>query len=53
MFARLVRRMVDDGLLTVRAEDQYEHRLSTSGDALLYTAFVGVKNRDIPAHLEP
>jgi len=48
-FAGLIRRMIDERLLSVHAGDQYEHRLATSGDPLLYTAFVGVKNRDVPA----
>jgi hypothetical protein len=48
-FARLIRRMIDERVLSIRVGDQYEHRLATSGDPLLYTAFVGVKNRDVPA----
>ena len=51
-FAGLIRRMIDEGLLSIRTGDQYEHRLATSGDPLLYTAFVGVKNRDVPAAWE-
>lgn len=47
-FAGLIRRMIDEGLLSVSKGDRYEHRLATSGDPLLYTAFVGVKNRDVP-----
>lgn len=46
-FAGLIRRMIADGLMSIRAEQRYEHRLSTSGQPLLYTAFVCVKNRDV------
>lgn len=48
-FAGLIRRMIDEKLLSIHSGDQYEHRLATSGDPLLYTALVGVKNRDIPS----
>jgi SAM-dependent methyltransferase len=51
-FAGLIRRMIDDGLLTIHAGQEYQHRLATSGAPLLYTAFVGVKNRDVPATWE-
>lgn len=51
-FASLIRRMIDDGVITIRTGDRYEHRQATSGDPLLYTAFVGIKNRDIPAGWE-
>jgi hypothetical protein len=51
-FADLIRRMIDEGVMSIRARQQYEHRLATNGDPLLYTAFVGVKNRDVPAAWE-
>jgi hypothetical protein len=51
-FAGLIRRMIDDGLLTIHAGQEYRHRLATSGEPLLYTAFVGVKNRDVPSSWE-
>ena len=51
-FARLIRRMINDGLISIHAEQQYEHRLAISGEPLLYSAFVGVKNRDVPAAWE-
>jgi SAM-dependent methyltransferase len=51
-FAGLIRRMIDDGVLTINAGQEYRHRLATSGEPLLYTAFVGVKNRDVPANWE-
>jgi SAM-dependent methyltransferase len=46
-FAGLIRRMIDDGVMSIRAGEQYRHRLATSGEPLVYTAFVGVKNRDV------
>ncbi len=51
-FAGLIRRMINDGLISIHAEQQYEHRLAISGEPLLYTAFVGVKDRDVPAAWE-
>jgi SAM-dependent methyltransferase len=47
-FARLIRRMIDGGVISVRAGQQYEHRLATNGEPLLYKAIVGIKNRDAP-----
>ncbi len=44
--------MIDDGLISIRTGKQYEHRLATNGEPLLYTAFVGIKNRDVPAAWE-
>jgi SAM-dependent methyltransferase len=51
-FAGLIRRMIADGVMSIRTGQQYEHRLATDGEPLLYTAFVGVKNRDVPAAWE-
>jgi SAM-dependent methyltransferase len=48
-FANLIQRMIDQRWISIRASRQYEHRLATDGEPLTYTAFVGVKNRDIPA----
>lgn len=48
-FAGLIQRMIKDGLISIRAEEQYKHRLAINGEPLLYSAFVGVKNRDVPA----
>lgn len=47
-FAALIRRMLDDGTIILKARQEYRHRLATTGEPLLYTAFVGVKQRDIP-----
>jgi predicted TPR repeat methyltransferase len=51
-FASLIQRMIDDGVMSVRTGQQYEHRQATNGEPLLYTAFVGAKNRDVPAGWE-
>ena len=42
-FAGLIQRMIDDGSLSIRIREEYPHRLSTSGERLFYTGFVGVK----------
>ncbi|HXV76814.1 MAG TPA: methyltransferase domain-containing protein [Candidatus Polarisedimenticolaceae bacterium] len=51
-FAGLIRRMIGERLLEVRDERRYTHRLATSGEPLEYTAFVGVKQHDVPAGWE-
>ncbi|MBV9817869.1 MAG: class I SAM-dependent methyltransferase [Solirubrobacterales bacterium] len=43
-FQRLIRRMLDDGMLELRTERRYRHRLSSSGDPLYYIAMVAVKS---------
>jgi len=48
-FAGLIRRMIDTERISVRARQQYPHRLATNGEPLQYTAFVAVKNADVPA----
>lgn len=48
-FAGMIRRMIDEEVLTVLGRDNYEHRLSTAGEPLHYTAIVGVKNADVPS----
>jgi SAM-dependent methyltransferase len=51
-FAGLIRRMIDEGVMSIRTGQEYEHRLATNGEPLVYTAFVGIKNRDVPAAWE-
>jgi SAM-dependent methyltransferase len=51
-FAGLIRRMIDDGVMSIRTGQEYQHRLATNGESLNYTAFVGIKNRDVPAAWE-
>jgi len=46
-FARLIRHMLRDGVMDLRAREPFTHRVSTSGDGLEYVAFVGRKRRDI------
>lgn len=42
-FSVLIRRMLRDGILELDSRETYVHRLSTSGEELLYDAFVGRK----------
>ncbi len=52
-FSRLVRRLLAEGLMDVDAREDYQHRLSTDGQPLMYTAFVGRKRGSIsPSLLE-
>jgi hypothetical protein len=48
-FASLISRMMNGRLIDIRSKQEYRHRLSTNGEPLMYTAFVGTKKRDIPA----
>jgi predicted TPR repeat methyltransferase len=50
-FARLIRRMIDENVLEVRARQRYQHRVATCGEPLYYTAIVGVLKRHLPAAL--
>jgi SAM-dependent methyltransferase len=47
-FARLVEAAVQEGLLELREQRRYRHRLSTAGEPLHYVAMVGRKTRDMP-----
>lgn len=47
-FARLIRRMLADGIIERRSERRYQHRLSVAGDPLNYLAIVAVKRADLP-----
>lgn len=47
-FARLIRRMLSEGIIERRSERRYRHRLSVAGDPLNYLAIVGVKRSDVP-----
>ena len=48
-FAVLIQRMIDSELIEFVSRREYRHRLATCGKPLMYTAFVGIKKRDIPA----
>ncbi|GGM33821.1 hypothetical protein GCM10012275_01520 [Longimycelium tulufanense] len=50
-FSRLIRRCVETGVLEVRTQHRYQHRLSASGHPLYYVAIVGTKRRNIPPEL--
>lgn len=50
-FARLIRTMCDGGVLTIRAQRRYQHRLATNGKPIMYLAVVGVKQRAIKPEL--
>lgn len=50
-FARLVHRCVEDGVLDLKVSERYQHRLSSNGSPLYYTAMVGVKQAHIPDQL--
>ena len=46
-FARLIRRMLEEGALEQRAQRRYRHRLSMAGEPLHYVAIVAVKRADV------
>lgn len=52
-FARLIRRMLSEGIIERRSERRYQHRLSVAGDPLYYLAIVAVKRADVPAEWLP
>jgi SAM-dependent methyltransferase len=47
-FARLIGRMIDEGLLEVGAERRYRHRIAVSGEPLFYVAIAARKGGDVP-----
>lgn len=47
-FARLIRRMLDEGVLEAMLEESYTHRLNPLGEQLEYVAIIGRKLRAIP-----
>lgn len=47
-FALLIRQLVDAGLLDVKTQQRYLHRLAMSGEPLHYIAIVGRKTGQIP-----
>jgi predicted TPR repeat methyltransferase len=48
-FAQLIRELVDRGMLEIRAQRRYRHRLSSSGDPVHYVALVAHKRGPDPA----
>ncbi len=47
-FSGLIRRLVAEGLLVLRTQRRYQHRIATNGDPLHYVAVVGTKAGAIP-----
>lgn len=47
-FSRLIKQMLDNGLIEELAEERYRHRLAVSGEPLYYLAYVAEKHADIP-----
>ncbi len=45
-FTPLVQQMIKSGAISVRAEERYQHRLTTQGTPLVHVAFIGRKQRD-------
>jgi SAM-dependent methyltransferase len=56
-FSRLIKQMLENGLIEELAEERYRHRLAVSGEPLYYLAYVAEKHSDIPedwiASLQP
>ncbi len=48
-FARLVRELADRGMIEIRAQRRYRHRLSASGEPVHYIALVAAKQNAEPA----
>lgn len=47
-FSRLIRNMIRHGIVTVREQKKYQHRVAIDETPLYYYAIVGRKNSDIP-----
>lgn len=52
-FSTLISRGVEAGVLEIRAERRYRHRLSTAGEPLHYVGLVASKRDDMPESLLP
>lgn len=50
-FARLMRSMIDEGIIEIQAHHRFCHRLSIAGEQLFYMAIVARKTADIPQGL--
>ena len=46
-FSRLIRHSAKMGVITLRKQERYQHRLATNGEPLYYVAVVATKNRHI------
>lgn len=47
-FARLVRHMLDEGVLELAGRERYRHRLSVAGEPIHYVALAGAKRSPVP-----
>lgn len=47
-FARLLRSLIDEGIIEIQAHQRYCHRLSIDGEQLFYLAVIARKTADIP-----
>jgi len=47
-FARLVRQLIDEGIIEIQAHQRYCHRISIDGEQLFYLAVIARKMADIP-----
>ena len=52
-FARLLRSLIDKGIIEIQAHQRYCHRLSIDGQQLFYVAVVARKTADIPQREAP
>ena len=50
-FAKVVKSLLDDGILEECTRRRYDHRLSMTGEALEYVALIGRKRADAPMSL--
>lgn len=50
-FSRLLRALIDEGILEVRATQRYRHRLSLAGEPIHYLAVAGRRTAAIPRSL--
>ena len=50
-FSELISRATDEGILEIRGQQRYQHRVSTTGDPLHYIGVIASKREDIPAGL--
>jgi predicted TPR repeat methyltransferase len=47
-FSQLMDRMLEEGILEVRGQRRYRHRLSVAGEPLHYVAIAAIKRADVP-----
>lgn len=47
-FAKLINDAINDGTMEILKQEEYQHRVNTTQDPLLYTAFIGRKTREMP-----